>query len=203
MRVAIPSRVRSRSRSRTRGAQDTMTAGRTGGGQVVPVDGDPGDEAVEVIDEAGQVVEVVGRAEVRARNLLHRSVFVAVVNQADELLVHRRATWKDVSPGRWDIAFGGVVGAGEAWEAAAARELAEEAGLTADLEYLGEGTYEDAVVREVARVYLARHDGPPTFADGEVAEAAWVPRRQLCPWLDAHDVCPDSVALVVPRLDAP
>jgi len=161
------------------------------------------DEQVEVVDEAGNVTGVASRAEVRARNLRHRSVFVAVMNDAGEVLVHRRAEHKDLWPGAWDVAFGGVVAVGEGWEQAAARELDEEAGVVAELHYLGEDTYEDDLVREVARVYLVRHDGPFSFRDGEVTDAAWVPRDQLAEWLTRHDVCPDSRLLVVPRLDAP
>jgi isopentenyldiphosphate isomerase len=160
-------------------------------------------ELVDVLDDEGNVAGKATRAEVRAANLLHRSVFIAVVNAADELLVHRRADWKDVWPGAWDVAFGGIVEAGEAWEGAAARELLEESGVQAELIYLGEDTYADETVRERARIYLARHEGPVAFVDGEVTEAAWVPLAELRPWLDGRAVCPDSRALVVPRLDAP
>jgi isopentenyldiphosphate isomerase len=164
---------------------------------------DQGEELVDRLDEMGNVDGVVSRREVRAGNLLHRSVLIAVVNDADELLVHRRASWKDVWPDAWDIAVGGVVGAGEAWEAAAARELVEETGVSAELGYLGEGEYADADVREIARVYHARTDGPFSFDDGEIVEAAWVPLRQVRDWLSDKPVCPDSIALVLPRLDAP
>lgn len=160
-------------------------------------------EMVDVVDSQGNVTGTVSRAEVRAHNLLHRSVFVVVVNHDNEVLVHRRADWKDVWPGAWDVAFGGVVASGEAPEVAAARELREEAGISAELSYLGEDVYEDDIVREVARVYLARHDGPPSFDDGEVAEARWVPLHDLQAWLVDRPVCPDSKSLVVPRLDAP
>lgn len=161
------------------------------------------EELVEVLDEMGNVTSTVPRTEVRARNLWHRSVFVAVVNDADELLVHRRAAWKDLWPDSWDIAVGGIVAPGEAWEVAAARELHEEVGVSVELGYLGEGQYADDDVREVARVYHARSDGPFTFADGEIVEAAWVPVDQLRDWLVGRPVCPDSLALVLPRLDAP
>ncbi|WP_334143665.1 NUDIX domain-containing protein [Rhabdothermincola sp.] len=160
-------------------------------------------ELVDVLDAAGTVVGTAPRWQVRRDNLLHRSVFVAVVNDAAELLVHRRADWKDVWPGHWDLAFGGVVDHGEAWEAAAMRELAEEAGIAAELVYLGEGRYEDAVVREIARVYLARHDGPVSFHDGEVTAVEWVPLAAMRAWLEGREVCPDSRDLVLPRLDAP
>jgi len=162
-----------------------------------------GEDMVDVLDDVGNVVDTATRRSMRADNLRHRTVFIAVVNSAGDLLVHRRADWKDVWPGAWDVAFGGVVEAGESWEAAAARELAEETGLDVELSYLGEGNYEDEIVRELARVYLARHDGPVTFVDREVVEIGWVPPDALCGWIDGRSVCPDSVAIVLPRLDAP
>ena len=102
------------------------------------------------------MLEIVTRAEMRRRRLRHRTVFVAVVDADDRrLLVHRRADWKDTAPGWWDIAFGGVVAAGEAWDDAAVRELEEEAGVRAPLEPLGDAAYEDDAVEEVCRVYRA------------------------------------------------
>lgn len=94
------------------------------------------EELVDELDPMGTVIGAVTRAEMRARNLLHRSVFIVVRNDADELLVHRRAPWKDIWPDAWDIAVSGVVAAGEPWELAASRELAEELGITVELVYL-------------------------------------------------------------------
>ncbi len=163
----------------------------------------PSAELVDQLDDHGAVVGAVTRREMRANNLRHRSVAVVVVSSRHEVLVHRRADWKDVWPARWDLAFGGVVGAGEAWEDAAQRELAEEAGISVPLEYLGEDTFADDQVRELARVYLARCDGPFTHADGEVTETAWVPLDGLAAWVAAHPLCPDTVAVVLPRLNTP
>jgi isopentenyldiphosphate isomerase len=161
------------------------------------------EELVDELDGMGLVIGSVTRRTMREQNLLHRSVFVVIRNDADELLVHRRAPWKDVWPNSWDIAVSGVVAAGEGWEPAANRELAEELGVSAELGYLGEGTYEDDQVREVARIYQARSEGPFAFVDDEIVEAVWVPMAQIFDWLVDKDVCPDSVALVMPRLDAP
>jgi 8-oxo-dGTP pyrophosphatase MutT (NUDIX family) len=148
---------------------------------------------------------VVTRAEARARGAAarHRACYVAVLTSADELVVHRRADWKDVYPGYWDVCFGGVLGAGEAWDAAARRELLEEAGIEADLELLGRASWEADDARLNGQVYLARSDGPFPCPDGEVVEVATVPRRALAEWLRTHDVCPDSVDLVLPRLPPP
>lgn len=166
-------------------------------------DVDPPEELVDVLDDMGQVVDAVPRSVMRAQNLLHRSVFVVVRNDSDELLVHRRAEWKDVWPGAWDIAVGGVVATGEAWELAAARELLEELGVAGDMSYLGEGEYHDDSVRELSRIYSVRSDGPFELVDDEIVEVAWLPMAELREWVAEHEVCPDSVALVLPRLDAP
>ena len=88
------------------------------------------DELVDLVDADDLVVEVVTRAEARARGAAarHRACYVAVLTSDGDLVVHRRADWKDVYPGYWDVCFGGVLGAGEAWDDAAHRELLEEAG---------------------------------------------------------------------------
>lgn len=162
---------------------------------------DPTAELVEEVDVDGRVLGVVTRGEVRRRRVRHRVVFVVVLDGAGHrLLVHRRAAWKDVWPDRWDLAFGGICAVGESAPDAAVRELAEEAGLSSPLTVVGEGTYEDDDVAEVATVFATRTDASPTCPDGEVAEVAWVAVAHLGGWVAAHRVCPDSVALVLPHL---
>ena len=159
-------------------------------------------ELVEVVDEAGHVLEVVTRAEMRARRLRHRCTYIVVVDLSRRLVVHQRALWKDVWPGRWDVAFGGVVGVGEDWGAAAQRELREEAGIEAGLQELGGGAYDDADVSVLGRVYLARHDGPFTFPDGEVLQSDRIPLDDVEAWIGAQELCPDSLTLASGALGA-
>jgi isopentenyldiphosphate isomerase len=161
----------------------------------------PGTELVEEIDEDGNVVGVVTRAEVRARHLRHRCVYLLVVWDG-RLLVHRRADHKDVWPGRWDVAAGGVVTAGEAWDVAARRELAEELGIDAEPTALGEGSWAGGGVAVRGRVYVVEHAGPFRFDDGEVVEARFVDRAGLDALLAAEATCPDSVALALPYVVA-
>jgi 8-oxo-dGTP pyrophosphatase MutT (NUDIX family) len=162
-----------------------------------------GDELVEIVDEGGRVERLVPRSAMRAGNLRHRSVAVVVVTGAGEVVAHRRADWKDVWPGRWDVCFGGVVAVGETWEAAAVRELAEEAGVAVApraLRLLGETSYADGDVSAVGRVFAATHDGPFRPADGEVAELVLVPGGELAGWLEGRPLCPDTAAQIVPLL---
>jgi 8-oxo-dGTP pyrophosphatase MutT (NUDIX family) len=163
------------------------------------------DELVDLVDEDDRVLEVVTRAEMRARGaaVRHRSCYVAVLTSGDELVVHRRADWKEVFAGYWDVCFGGVLGAGEAWEVAARRELAEEAGVDVDVAEVGRTSWSALDTNLNARVYLARSDGPFTCPDGEVVEVATVPLADLDAWLVGRDVCTDSVDIVLPLLNRP
>ena len=160
-------------------------------------------ELVDVVDDDDRVIAIVTRAEMRANRLQHRAVSIAVVSSDRRLLVHRRADDKDVWPGMWDLAAGGVVAAGETYADAARRELAEELGVRADaLEDLGEGRFRDESVALVGRGYVAVHDGPFTFTDGEIAEVRWVTRAELTDLMAAERFVPDNVALLLPLLDA-
>jgi isopentenyldiphosphate isomerase len=162
-----------------------------------------GDEPVDVVDAEDRVVGTVTRAVMRAENLRHRAVFVLVRSTQGAVLIHRRSPSKDVWPGWWDLAVGGVVAAGESHDSAARRELAEELGVEGvEPEALGGGSYEDDHVRLIGRVYRVVHDGPFTFADGEVVEACFVDPDQLQERLARDHFLPDSIALALPLLDA-
>ena len=116
----------------------------------------------------------------RAERLRHRCVFVVVHRGDGQVLVHQRSAGKDIWPSAWDVAVGGVVAAGESWEAAVARELAEEVGIEGvEPAFVRAGRYRDAEVDEVARVYTVTWDGPIAFTDGEVVEAAWITPAEL------------------------
>lgn len=159
-----------------------------------------GDELVDEVDVDDRVVATVTRAEMRARRLRHRSVAVAVVSSTGELLVHRRSEHKDLWPDMWDVAIGGVVAAGEPYDDAAARELAEEVGIVEPMAPLGRGRYEDGDVAEILACYRVVHDGPFAFADGEVIEARWVTPAALEVLQSHARFVPDTTAVLMPLL---
>ncbi len=161
---------------------------------------DPGSALVDVVDADDCVIGTATRARMRAEALRHRAVYVVVRTTDGCVVVHRRAEWKDVYPGAWDLCFGGVLDAGEDWDAAAARELVEEAGIEAPLALLDTGTYDAAGIALNGRVYACVHDGPYPCPDGEVVEVRPVPLAELADFLEAHPHCPDSAELVLPLL---
>jgi 8-oxo-dGTP pyrophosphatase MutT (NUDIX family) len=158
------------------------------------------EELVDIVDDDDIVIATVTRSEMRSRRLQHRSVGIAVVSTDGRLLIHRRSLAKDIWPGWWDIAAGGVVAAGETYEAAARRELEEELGIAGDVEFLGQSRYVDDDVAEMCRGYRVVHDGPFEFGDGEVSEVRWVTFAELDTMRTTHSFLPDSIALLLPLL---
>ena len=158
-------------------------------------------ELVDVVDEHDRVLRVVTRAEMRAHRLRHRAASIAVFSSDGRLLVHRRASTKDVWPGMWDIAAGGVVAAGEHYAEAAVRELAEELGVEgAVLEPLGGASFDDDRVSSLLQCFRCVHDGPFVFTDGEIAEVRWVDAEGLRHLMAAEHFVPDNTAVLLPLL---
>jgi 8-oxo-dGTP pyrophosphatase MutT (NUDIX family) len=94
-----------------------------------------------------------------------------------------------------------VVAAGETYDDAARRELAEELGIRADtLEALGEGRFRDESVALIGRGFRCTHDGPFTFTDGEIAEVRWVDRAELDHLIETERFVPDNLVLMLPLL---
>lgn len=163
-------------------------------------------EMVAVVDENNTILDVVSRREMRALKLRHRAVFIAVMDDQDRLLLHRRSPHKDVWPNWCDIAVGGVVGAGEDFTTAARREVSEELGiLDGALEEIDGGVnqiFDDDTVSLVGRCYLLHHSGPFHFHDGEVVEAWWSTRQAFQEIRQRENFLPDSLALLLPLLTA-
>lgn len=161
-------------------------------------------ELVDIVDENDVVVRTASRAEMRRKVLRHRAVFIAVVDDAGKVLVHRRSPDKDIWPGWLDVAVGGVLKSGETYEMAAEREVAEEIGVRSPvLEPFDDGRpqpYDDDDVSLLGRCFLLRHAGPFHFADGEITEAWWVPVTEIEPHIRTENFLPDSTALLLDRL---
>jgi isopentenyldiphosphate isomerase len=161
-----------------------------------------GEELVEHVDPDGTVIDVVLRSRMRRENLRHRSVAIVVTNTRGELLIHRRADDKDVFPGWWDLAAGGVVGVGETYADAAVRELGEELGVSVDdPAFVTSGHHDDEHAREVCHVFRVVHDGPFHFDDGEITEARFVTPHELVDMIERECFLPGSMRMIGPYID--
>ena len=152
------------------------------------------DEPVDVVDEHDRVVGRASRAEVRARRLRHRATYLLVFNRRGELFIHLRTATKDVYPSHWDVAVGGVVGAGESYDDGARRELTEEVGIAdAVPEPLFDFCHEDATNQVNGRVYRVVSDGPLVLQPEEVVRGEWLPVAEVRDRIARDPFCPDGV----------
>ena len=160
-----------------------------------------GDELVDIVDADDQVIATVPRREMRARRLRHRAVYALIQASDGRVLVHQRSHTKDIRPGAWDMAVGGVVGAGESYDEAIVRELAEEIGVVgATPTTWGGGAFGDGDGGYHARCYHLVHDGPFRFDDGEVIATRWVRPEEVVAIVGAEGVVADGVAFLLERL---
>lgn len=153
----------------------------------------PGDEWVDLIDDAGQTIGVVTRLQVRQERLPHRCVYLLVFDDAGRLFVHRRTATKDVYPSYWDVTVGGVLAAGESFDEGARREAAEELGVAIEPERLFPFRYADERTVVQGMVYRARHEGPFRLQEEEIVEGEFVTMEELEGRLAREKFCPDGV----------
>jgi 8-oxo-dGTP pyrophosphatase MutT (NUDIX family) len=126
------------------------------------------EEMVEIVDQDNHSLGGRTRGQMRAEGLTHRATYVLVMNHEDQFFVQKRTTTKDIYPGYWDLAAGGVVQAGESYEEAAARELREELGIGGELTFLFDHYYQDNGNKVWGRVFLCRHHGPFLLQESEI-----------------------------------
>jgi isopentenyldiphosphate isomerase len=130
---------------------------------------DAADELVTIVDKENNEIGVVPRKEMRSGRLRHRATYILVFNARGELLVQKRTQTKDVFPGYYEVAAGGVVLAGENYEEGAVRELEEELGIRErPLTMLFDFYYEDEQIRLWGRAFSCEYSGELVFQEEEV-----------------------------------
>ncbi len=155
---------------------------------------DPADELIAVVDEANREIGSATRREMRSNNLIHRATFIFVLNRSGELFVQKRTQNKDVYPGYFDVATGGVVGAGETYEESARRELEEELGIVGQpLDALFDFFWQDEGNRVWGRAFVCRYDGPVALQQEEVEWGEFMPLGQVNEMVKSMPFTPDGL----------
>ena len=131
----------------------------------------PPEELVAIVDQNNELIGAAPRRQMRQENLIHRSTYTFVLNSANQLYVQKRVDFKDIFPGYYDPAPGGVVLAEETSNLESAqRELEEEMGISGtDLEHQFNMFYEDTRIRVWMSVYLTHYSGEVSLQPEEVA----------------------------------
>lgn len=139
------------------------------------------DEIFDVVDAEDRVVGRAPRAEVHAKGLWHRAVHVLLFDRAGRVFLQKRSMRKDLSPGCWDSSCSGHLDSGEAYDAAAVRELEEELGLRVAAAparwFRVEARAETGW--EFVWVYRLAHEGPFVLNPDEIDAGAWLAPAEL------------------------
>ena len=140
------------------------------------------------MDEHNNVWEPHRGGQMRAQRLPHRSTYILVFNAQGALYVQKRTMTKDVFPGYYDPAAGGVVLAGESYEESAQRELYEEMGIRdVPLTPLFTFYFADERTRVWGRVFTCVYEGalvlqPEEVESGNLPVAEILRRPQTAPY---------------------
>jgi len=160
----------------------------------------PAEEIVQIVDRDNRVTDALPRHLMRSGGLIHRASYILVFNHRQEIFVQKRTTTKDIYPGYWDVAAGGVVLALESYEQSASRELTEELGVSGiPLTPLFDHYFEDATNRVWGRVFRCTHEGPFTLQPEEVESGCFMPIPQILESSLREPFTPDGI-LILRRL---
>jgi isopentenyldiphosphate isomerase len=160
------------------------------------------DEIVTIVDEHNKVLGAVPRREMRAKNLPHRSTYILVFNAQGELYVQKRTMTKDVFPGYYDPAAGGVVLAEESYEQGAVRELAEEMGIRdVPLTWLFDFYFADERTRVWGGAFSCVYDGKVTLQEEEVEDVALMPIAEILRRAETEPFTPDGLYVLQQYLE--
>lgn len=147
------------------------------------------DELFDVVDENDVPIGTATRADVHAKNLIHRAIHVFVFNKNGDLYLQKRSLRKDNNPGVWDSSVSGHLDAGEDYLAAAIRELGEEIGIQdatpEDLEHVLTLPPTAENGWEHVRLFITRHNGAISWPAAEVDSVMPFPVEEIKAWTQA------------------
>ncbi len=160
----------------------------------------PAEEIVKIVDRENCPIGAVTRQIMRQQKLIHQASYILVFNSGGELFIQKRTKSKDIYPGYWDLAAGGVVQAGESYEESAHRELREELGLAnAKLRFLFDQYYEDADNKVWGRIFSCTSNGPFTLQTEEIDYGRFIPPAEIAHLHQTEPITPDGLQLL-PRI---
>ena len=147
-----------------------------------------GKEVINLANEAGYPMDVALRREERPPERYPMIAAVILSDSRRNIILQRVALSKATDPGKWSYSAAGHVDAGEDYQHAAARELAEEMGITATtLTFVGaEKTFTNGKLRAFHHVFRTTSDEPITFDPSEVAEVRSFSPQELATTIQTH-----------------
>ena len=140
---------------------------------------DTGTKNVVLVDESDQVLGTMEKLQAHQEGRLHRAFSVIIFNDANEMLIHKRASDKYHCGGMWTNACCSHPRLNEAPKDAALRRLQEEMGFTTSIEYVGKFIYRTAfenglIENELDHLFVGRYNGTPSPNPEEVEDFKYI-----------------------------
>src|SRR4051794_19262602 len=142
------------------------------------------EEIFDVVNERDEVIGQQRRSEVHRLGLSHRAVHVLIFNARGEVFLQKRSMTKDTFPGALDSSASGHLDTGEAYDACAVREVAEELGLLLKTppERLFKLVACEQTGQEHVWVYRHRAEGPFQLHPEEIERGGWFAPAAVTRW---------------------
>lgn len=139
---------------------------------------------VVLVNEMDHPIGVLEKLEAHQKGLLHRAFSIFIFNDANELMLQRRAFDKYHSGGLWTNTCCSHPAPNEKLEDACHRRLKEEMGFDTELEFVTSFIYKaeldhQLTEHEFDHVYLGRYNDIPMINVAEVSEWKFVNLTEL------------------------
>ena len=160
----------------------------------------PAKELITIVDSDNNVTGSVQREVMRRENLIHRASYIIVFNPDKKLFVQKRTMTKDIYPGFWDVAAGGVVLGNESYYDSAIRELEEELSITnISLSYHFDYYFEEENNKVWGAIFSCYHPGPFVLQPEEIDEGCFLSFDEIAELSEKESFTPDGL-LILNRL---
>jgi 8-oxo-dGTP pyrophosphatase MutT (NUDIX family) len=160
------------------------------------------EEIVTIVDENNRVVGAAPRSVMRSQGLIHRATYILVFDSSRRIFVQKRAATKDVYPGYYCVATGGVVSEGETYEESAVRELEEELAIrNIPLEHLFDFFFKDTENKVWGRVFTCVYDGDITLQEEEIDSGEFRDLPEVLEAVEHERFTPDGIYVIRRYID--
>ena len=136
-------------------------------------------EWFDVVDQDDKVIGRARRNEAHEKGLLHRAVHIMVFNAKGDLFIQKRALTKDENPGLLDTSSAGHVSSGEDYVSTAHRELEEELGIIAELNFFTKISACPETAWEHLEVFTCVTDQNIVIDKKEISEGRYWPLDEI------------------------